>query len=306
MMRAERRASVHHFGQATDVGCVRIVNEDHCGVFAQGERRLFVVADGMGGEAGGRIASQTAVAAAGYAFEGGADLVPAALLRRCVEAANLSCLKAQQQSPDLGSMGTTLDLLLLESDGAWWAHVGDGRIFRVHRRRATRLTTDHTRVQQMIADGVLTEKTAAAHPHRHVLSRVVGREGPVDAEESTSPIMTRRHDTFVLCSDGLTDIVTDKEVGWIVGRAHPEDACRQLIALARRRGAPDNVTVQVVSMGRRRGAVRLLLHRARSPLSPAARRRLARIGRWTVVVLLTLAGIAAALWVTAEAVRSRP
>jgi serine/threonine protein phosphatase PrpC len=294
----------HHFGQATDVGCVRTVNEDHCGVFAQGERRLFVVADGMGGEAGGRVASQTAVAAVASVFERAADLIPAAALRRCVETANLACLEAQQQSPDLRSMGTTLDLLLLEGHSAWWTHVGDGRQYRVHKRRATRLTTDHTRVQQMIADGVLTEKTAASHPDRHVLSRVVGRVGPVDAEESASPIDTRRRDTFVLCSDGLTDMVTDKEVGWIVGRSHPEEACRQLIALARQRGAPDNVTIQVVAMGRRRGAVTMLFRRVRSPLSPAARRRLMRVCRWAFIVLLALAGIAAAVWATAIAVRA--
>jgi serine/threonine protein phosphatase PrpC len=187
-------------------------------------------------------------------FEGSDGAAPPELLTGGIRAANEACLARQAEDPELAQMGTTIDLLLVEGDRAWWGHVGDSRIYRIADGRATRLTRDHTRVQQMVEDGFLTPAEAAEHPQRNVLSRVVGRERDCHADVTAEPVPVAVGDAFLLCSDGLTDVVTDEEIALVVSRSDPGRACRELIRLALSRGAPDNVTVQVVFRGRPRSA----------------------------------------------------
>jgi protein phosphatase len=272
------------FSNASDPGKVRAANEDSFAYVRAGERHLFVVADGMGGEAGGRVASTTAVAQVRTVFEGADGEAAPELLAECIRAANNACLVRQAEDPELAQMGTTIDVLLVEGDHAWWGHVGDSRIYRVAEGRAIRLTRDHTRVQQMVEDGLLEPGEAAEHPQRNVLSRVVGRERECHPDVTAEPIQMVGGDAFMLCSDGLTDVVTDEEIASCVSRNDPGRACRELIRLALSRGAPDNVTVQVVYRGRPRSAwekVKTLVPSSarglpgppsRSPVRPSARR----------------------------------
>jgi protein phosphatase len=273
------------YHNASDKGRVRQVNEDAFGAFQAGERRLFVVADGMGGEKGGQVASMTAVAAVREVFEAHPDAAPPALLQACVAHANEACLTVQRQDPELSQMGTTLELLLVEGDFAWWAHVGDSRIYRVTGGRARQETRDHTRIQQMLQDGLISEEDAADHPQRNVLSRVVGRERECVPDVTEQPIALKEGDAFLMCSDGLTDLVTDEEIASTVGRTDPGRGCKELIRLALARGAPDNVTVQIVYKGKPLSAWQRW--RTQPPTPGSGRRRTSRV-RYLVAGLAVL------------------
>lgn len=237
------------FGHHSDAGR-RAANEDSFGVFPAGNRYLFVVADGMGGEAGGRVASSIAVDSSRRVFEANAGGLPAEILRECIASASEACIQRQVAEPELASMGSTLELLLVDGQQAWLGHVGDSRIYRVKAGKAERLTRDHTRVQQMLDDGFLTPAEAAEHPQRNVLSRVVGRKDECVPDVTETPLAFAEGDAFVLCSDGLTDVVTDEEIARVVSESHPEKACKWLVELALKKNTADNVTVQVVYRGK--------------------------------------------------------
>jgi len=237
------------FGNRTDVGKVREKNEDYLGYFRVGERHLFIVADGMGGESGGQEASRTAVVAAQSFFEANAALEPTTLLVGAVRAANEACLAIQVAHPELKGMGTTLELLLVEGELSWWAHVGDSRIYLIRDGRAQQLTSDHTRVQQMLEAGLLSLEEAADHPQRHVLSRVVGHDPALQPDVSVQPLEMLEGDALLMCSDGLCDLVSDQEIAWATTRFGPQRACKKLVDMALERGAHDNTTVQVLYRG---------------------------------------------------------
>lgn len=248
---AERDPLPLRFGRESDPGKVREKNEDDFGYFVGGDRRLLVVADGMGGEAGGQEASRTAVATARRLFEAedGTTRPVRDLLEATVAEANAALLARQDVVPELKGMGTTLELLLIEGDRVSWAHVGDSRVYRVRGGVAERLTKDHTRVQQMLEGGLLSPEEAAEHPQRNVLSRAVGRAGNLSPDVVVDePILDG--DSFLLCSDGLCDLVKDDEIAWFVDRCEPQDACHRLVRLALDRGGHDNTTVLVAYKGR--------------------------------------------------------
>jgi PPM family protein phosphatase len=301
------------FSNASDTGRVRSANEDAFAYVRVGERHLFVVADGMGGEKGGRVASTTAVAQVRAVFEGAEGTAPPEILADGIRAANEACLVRQAEDPELAQMGTTIDLLLVEGDRAWWGHVGDSRIYGIAEGRASRLTRDHTRVQQLVEDGFLDPAEAAEHPQRNVLSRVVGRERDCHPDVTPEPVPVAPGDAFLLCSDGLTDVVTDEEIGRIVSRCDPGRACRQLIRLALSRGAPDNVTVQVVFRGQPRSAwermktlVPVVAPGPVAPESPLRKRRW-RLAAVAGLSLFLLAGlVSAVLWLAAGRAKGLP
>lgn len=290
-MRAPK-ASPLHFSNKSHVGCVREVNEDFFGSWARGDRRLFVVADGMGGEQGGFEASRTAVEAVRVAFEGADGEAPADFLRRAVGEANAACRRRQTEDAALAEMGTTLDLLLIEREAlAWWAHVGDSRVVLVRGGQARALTDDHTLIQQMLKGGLISEAEAREHPKRHVLNRVVGRDSGVEPDVPEAPLELQDGDAIVMCTDGLTDLLSSEEVAWFAGRNPPQRASDKLVALALQRGGHDNVTVQVIYKGRPPAAWKRITTAMDLRVPTVRRRRRWRAVLW--VLLLVLAGAAA-------------
>jgi protein phosphatase len=236
-------------GNRTDAGPVREQNEDYLGYFRSGDRHVFMVADGMGGEAGGALASRGAVEAAGEVFSSDPCRSPRDLLNGAMAAANRACRELRETRPELDRLGTTLDLVLVEGGRAWWAHVGDGRIYLLRDREIRQLTDDHTLVERMVREGLLSEDEAAGHPRRHVLERALGPSNQVAPDLAPEPLVLDDGDSLILCTDGLTDVVAPEEIAEAIGRGGPQQACRQLVELVRERGGSDNVTVQVIHRG---------------------------------------------------------
>jgi serine/threonine protein phosphatase PrpC len=243
---------------ATDVGPVRENNEDNFLVDVEGG--VFVVADGMGGHAAGEVASQIAVETIQDILIGADDPDETRVqmtaedpeeavrerLRYCMNQASVRIRKAIREEPAYRRMGTTLVLLLVDGETAYLGHVGDSRAYLFRDGRIQLLTRDHTVVQQEMDAGRLTPELARIVPHKNILTRSVGAQGPVDPDIHTRPLT--QGDLFILCSDGLTDPLEDEAIANICRETHPEDLAQKLVDEALRHGGEDNVTVVIVSV----------------------------------------------------------
>lgn len=244
---SEGGASVR-LASRTDVGRVRAANEDSCGAFeGEGPARLLVVADGMGGHRGGATASQTAVATIGEIFEEAGTARPADMLSRAIETANARIFSMAQADPELEGMGTTVVAFLLDDRlRGTVAHVGDSRAYRYRQGRLEALTTDHSVVAEMHRRGLISADEAAVHPRRNEILRSVGVLPEVEVETTSAEVVAG--DRILLCSDGLSGVLSDEEIAAVIQSELPEDAVETLIRLANERGGPDNITVQVLSV----------------------------------------------------------
>jgi len=237
------------WGEQTDVGRQRTSNQDCSGMaVAPGDgARLWIVADGMGGHAGGEIASRIAVDTAIASFaEGDGDL--AGRLRAAIVAANRAVLAAAQQDRALTGMGTTAVAIAVAGESVCVANVGDSRAYRIRRARIEQLTRDHSVVAELVRRGHLSEDEAMLHPRRHEVLRSLGFEWDLDVD--VEPAEAAAGDTFLLCSDGLSGVVDDAEIASLCAKRRPSDAARALVDAANARGGPDNITVQVIHFGR--------------------------------------------------------
>lgn len=233
----------HGWGD-TDQGRVRSSNQD--AFLVDNDYSVWVVADGMGGHAGGDVASRLAV-------ERIAELVvgdiqdPVRWLQDAVRTANDAIRQEAVKRPALNNMGTTLVALTIspQTGQAVVAHVGDSRAYVFRRGALSQLTRDHTAVEESVRKGLLTPEEALTHPYRHVLSRALGPEREIEPDIGTHHL--EAGDLVLLCTDGLTKMLRDEEIGAILAsRATPEGLCRALIAEANRRGGEDNVTTVLV------------------------------------------------------------
>jgi protein phosphatase len=226
---------------------VRSENQDAWGELSHPSgARLVVVADGMGGHRGGSIASQLAVEAVGAVFSDGAADSEATLQRAFAEA-NRRILRRAADEPGLSGMGTTGVALLFAPDGAVFvAHVGDSRAYRVRGGAIRALTADHSLVAQLMREGMLRPDEVADHPGRHAILRALGTDEQVEVD--VARVDAQPGDRFVLCSDGLSGVVSDEEIARMVSEQSLPTAAESLVALANARGGPDNVTVQVIEL----------------------------------------------------------
>jgi protein phosphatase len=241
------------FAELTDVGKVRDHNEDFLGHAspADGASRhqgwLFALADGVGGQENGEVASRLAIETLQSGFrEFRADEAPSACLQRLVQTANLKIYEAAAAARHGGSnMCTTIVTCLVRYDRVAVAHVGDSRCYLIRRGQAERLTQDHSLVAEQVRMGILSEEEAANSDRRHVLSRSLGSNMFVNIELNEHQVLPG--DVLLLSSDGLHGSVTPSEIAGIVGQNNSlGDAAKKLIALALEKDGGDNTTVQLV------------------------------------------------------------
>lgn len=237
-----------------DIGCVRETNEDNVRVLCPSEpnelaRRgiLVVVADGMGGHNAGEVASRLAVeVVVKHYADDGED--PGRSLVKSVEQANNVIVAKAASSARYGGMGTTCTALLLRSGLAYCAHVGDSRLYLVRGNDIFLMTEDHSAVMDLVKQGTITSDEARHHPDKNVIVRALGGRLDVEVANWAQPLSIRPGDTFLICSDGLYDVVEDHELQEALRGAQPQVACERLVELARRRGGPDNISVAVIRM----------------------------------------------------------
>ncbi len=220
----------------TDVGRQREANEDS--LFSRAP--VFAVADGMGGAQAGEVASRIAVAA--FEPELPAEAAPEPWLRDTAQRANREIFDLAQGDSARSGMGTTLTAALVAGDEVSFGHVGDSRAYLLRDGELSQLTNDHSLVEELRRQGKLTKAQAAEHPQRSVITRALGPEPDVAVDTMT--VQARPGDVFLLCSDGLTTMLSDDEVHAVLERASSlDEAARRLVRAANDRGGRDNITV---------------------------------------------------------------
>jgi len=295
-----------HFEQS-DTGRQRRANEDSYFVRAP----LFVVADGMGGAQAGEVASRLAAEtfARGLPNDGTSEQ----RLEVRVRDANTRIHELSQQDRSLNGMGTTITAAYLDGDELTLAHVGDSRAYLLRDGELSRLTRDHTLVEELVRRGELTEDEAAEHPQRSIITRALGPEPDVDIDLRTH--RAQPGDVVLLCSDGLTGMISEQDVAEILSRARSlEHAGNQLVQAANEAGGRDNITVVLFRLDDQaatashadrarqdppatRSAPRGSRERATQPL-PRKVKLLAALG----ATLIVLAGLGIAGWLATRAV----
>jgi protein phosphatase len=232
----------------SDVGKVRSANEDE--IVFDAERGIAILADGMGGLSAGDVASRTAAAVV-LEHLSQADKISEEGLRVAISHANNRVLEISRQ-PASASMGTTLVVWQDVGLGQCFiAHVGDSRAYRLRGQRLDALTEDHSVVQQLVNEGVISKSEARISPQRNVITRAVGLEASIEVDVRSW--VRARGDIFLLCSDGLTDMMSEHEVREVLnvhiaadGSGDMSAAADELIAAANAAGGSDNVSVLLV------------------------------------------------------------
>ena len=233
----------------TDVGLKRGHNEDN--YLINEELNLYVVADGMGGHAGGEYASAIAVNTVEEVVTSleGQDIeldiddpveVSKHKLSHAVRLAGRRIFEKAREQPEYHGMGTTVVVLLVRAGNAYIAHVGDSRVYVMRDGQIEQVTEDHSLIAEKIRHGLLTKEEAKNHKMRNVITRSLGYQEDVEVDLTVRAI--RRGDQFLLCSDGLSGLVEDEEMQHHMTISEPQVAGRVLTELACERGGDDNIT----------------------------------------------------------------
>ncbi len=240
-------------GMVTDTGCHRDINEDFATVVVPRNSAvmarkgiLAVIADGMGGHQAGEVASRLAAETVEKTYYRSADHIEESLHNAFLRA-NYEVHRLARRRRKFSGMGTTCTALALNNDRAYVAHVGDSRLYLVRNGSIYQMTEDHTAVMELVRQGVLSISEARNHEDRSVLLRALGTHNQLEVSLWAEPLEVRSGDRFVLCSDGLYDLVQDDEILDLATSQKPQTACASLVSLARARGGYDNITVVIVS-----------------------------------------------------------
>jgi PPM family protein phosphatase len=234
----------------TDVGMIRSGNEDNFAVHANGDRGLFIVADGMGGHAAGEVASEMAVQIIERELQGIQTLDDRTVAETVAEAlrkANRNIHDRTITEVDKQGMGTTASVLLISRQKYMIGQVGDSRVYRLRDGALQQLTKDHSYVQEQVDAGFLTPEQARYHPYSNVITRCVGASPEVEPDIYAGE--AKVGDLFLVASDGLTGMVDDRRLQMLLmSRAEPERKVHSLISEANGRGGLDNITAIVVQV----------------------------------------------------------
>lgn len=245
--------------KATHTGMVRSHNEDS--IATDADIGLAVLADGMGGYNAGEVASGIATALIATetreallkfpAHEldvGSSSLVAVRLLREIIGKANTSIYQSANSQPQYAGMGTTLVAALLCNNQITLAHIGDSRCYRFRDQRLEQVTRDHSLLQEQIDSGMLTKEAARRSQNKNLVTRALGIEPHVEAEIHTYPVS--EGDVFLICSDGLNDMVEDGDIELALGSlgANSKLAAEQLVQMANDNGGRDNVSVVLIKI----------------------------------------------------------
>lgn len=232
----------------SDIGLVRSNNEDVWSYLD--ESGFFALADGMGGHNAGEVAAKEAVRFVCSSVE---ELFVSSekewnifdlcsFTKLCIENANSWVHHLGKKRKEYSGMGTTLCTLLFHEHSLIYGHVGDSRIYRFRQGQLDQLTIDHSLKNELISQGKFYESPNKPFPYKNVLTRAIGTHGDVEAEIHIAPVNV--DDLYLMCSDGLTDCVTDQEISSILRQSKdPKDITLELIELAKKNGGNDNITI---------------------------------------------------------------
>lgn len=232
----------------TDVGCVRKANEDSWATFVSPNGLVAVVCDGMGGHVGGAEASRTAIGAIQSTLMQGEFGTVQEAIAAAIAAAKNGILARAEEHPELHGMGSTCVITIVKGGLVYYGHVGDSRIYLVRDRQITQLTRDHSYVQSLVDAGEITPEEAEHHPRKNQITNALGFE-EMGTPTIAEPLVPKSGDCILLCSDGLSGMVSNGEICQIVAdqqRMRAQERADLLIERARFYGGTDNITAAIV------------------------------------------------------------
>lgn len=241
------------FYSVTDCGKTRPNNEDFCCAEVINGFTVMILADGMGGYRGGEIASSGAVETVIEYLR--KNLQKYSSPKQVFEAmhaalyyANKNLFNLAAESVTLEGMGTTIDIAISNNHELFIAHVGDGRVYKISGDgKIRKITRDHSLVEYMVERGEITPQEAAVHPQRHIITRALGTDYTINADMITESITSK--DTILLCSDGLTGMLSDEKILSVVTESKQlSDTAQTLVRLANEAGGKDNITVIIARL----------------------------------------------------------
>jgi protein phosphatase len=232
---------------ASKAGLKREENEDALGVFEVDGGLLVVVCDGLGGNKGGKTASHTAVEIIYRSFR---NLKISNYLERInatIQEANCAILRQSLNESHLSGMATTAEVLFFSDSTAYWGHVGDSRIYLFKNDKLEKLTKDHTFIQKLLDEGMLTLKSAETFPDKNVLTRALGGISKLEVDSDKLKFDHNDNCFILICTDGVTTTIPDTEIEEILSLKDHEEISNKLSSLVEERGAPDNFTYVLIS-----------------------------------------------------------
>lgn len=229
----------------TDKGAIRTQNQDGYYLDVPSEHlAVGVVCDGMGGAKAGNIASLIAVETfvdTLQSMQPNDEAGPPAVLSQAAATANSAVFRRACTDPDCRGMGTTMVAVLIVDNVAYLLNIGDSRAYHINEDGITRLTRDHSVVEDMVARGDITPEEARTHPRKNLITRALGAEEQIRADLYEKQLVPG--DYLLLCSDGLSNVVTDQEILYeVIHGGEAAECCQRLLDITLSRGAPDNVT----------------------------------------------------------------
>ena len=236
----------------SDIGKRRKSNQDYTATFTNQKNQLLaLLADGMGGHQAGDIASRQAVEEIGIAWEAttidDSEKAVQWFLQH-IQQTNQRIFEKGQSQPTLSGMGTTLEVVTILDNHLALAHVGDSRIYLFREQRLIALTEDHSLVNALLKSGEITQEMAENHPRKNIITRSLGMPGSLEVDVAIHKI--EDHDQLLLCSDGLTNMVSEPKITQILLEAASlQDASQRLIDEANAKGGLDNITVLLIDVG---------------------------------------------------------
>lgn len=229
-------------------GFKRTVNEDSAGVYNCQGGLLSIVCDGLGGNKGGAAASKLAMETIYNYFNSSSEWDYLERMRKAFLEANDEVIRVSLADPALSKMATTAEALFIKDDTAYWAHIGDSRIYTLKNEKLKQLTKDHSLVQKMIDEGFLTLKQAEKHPNRNIITRALGDNFEVDVDLSKMKVNNGERTFFLICTDGVTSEITDQEIEDIViNNTDLNTISDRLNTMVEARGASDNFSFVIIS-----------------------------------------------------------
>lgn len=234
----------------TDIGKARQMNQDFYYISQKNEDMcLCILADGMGGYNGGEIASSLATNSAKEYIEENFDKIEHTekevmnLIKYAMEYANKAVLEKSKENEELEQMGTTLEICIIYNGKAYIGHIGDSRIYRIRKNIIRRITTDHSYVEKLVKDGTITREEAFYHPKKNMLMKALGCNEAIEPDIMVKEFLEK--DIILMCSDGLTNMLTEEAIYNIV-QEEPKTACEKLVKKANENGGYDNISVILI------------------------------------------------------------
>lgn len=230
-------------GLVSDVGLRRSLNEDFAYYLEKEKFRIYVVADGMGGHNAGEVASKmAAMEIVNYVDEQFCDETKEDLIIKAIENANEKIFDFSKTNETLNGMGTTVTACLLTKSFVHVANVGDSSCLAIKNGKIKKITKDHSLVQELVDSGSITEQEAVNHPKKNIITRALGTSSKINID--VFPISNNEYDMYILCSDGLTNELTNEEILAVIkNESDYTDMANKLVDLAKEKGGRDNITV---------------------------------------------------------------